>query len=125
MLLIARFTVTDDAEGFTARARHALELLLRQRGCVRGLLVRSTEVETTWVMTVEFDSIAAYRRSLSPFDVRTHVIPLLAEADTTEPSAHEIIVEATPGSVRTHTSLVAADADTVSLGEAAGPTTAR
>ncbi|GLZ39594.1 antibiotic biosynthesis monooxygenase [Actinokineospora sp. NBRC 105648] len=124
MLLIARFTVTEP-EPFTTRAQRALELLLAQPGCVRGLLVRSTESADSWVLTAEFDSVSAYRRSMSPFDVRTHVIPLLAEADTTEPAAYEIIVEATPDAVRRHTSLLAADAHTVRLGEAAGPTTAR
>ncbi|MCG8916982.1 antibiotic biosynthesis monooxygenase [Actinokineospora sp. PR83] len=124
MLLIARFTVTDP-EPFTARAERALGLLLAQPGCVRGLLVRSTEDAGSWVLTVEFESVAAYRRSLSPFDVRTEVIPFLAEADTTEPAAFEVVVEAAPGSVRRHTSLLAADAGTVRLGEAAGPTTAR
>ncbi len=124
MLLIARFTVTDPGP-FADRAHRALELLLAQPGCLRGLLVRSTESATAWVLTVEFASVAAYRKSLSPFDVRTLVIPLLAEADTTEPAAYEVVVEAGPDGVRRHASLLAADADTVRLGEAAGPTTAR
>ncbi|PPK69139.1 antibiotic biosynthesis monooxygenase [Actinokineospora auranticolor] len=130
MLLIARFTATDP-EAFTARAKHALELLLAQPGCQRGLLARSTESATAWVLTVEFTSVSAYRKSLSPFDVRTHVIPLLAEADTTEPAAYEVVLEGEPGGegapgrVQQHASLLAADADTVRLGEAAGPTTAR
>ncbi|OLR95414.1 antibiotic biosynthesis monooxygenase [Actinokineospora bangkokensis] len=124
MLLIARFT-TSDPEPFTARAARALELLLAQPGCTRGLLVRSTEVSDSWVLTVEFDSVSAYRRAMSPFDVRTEVIPLLAEADTTEPAAYEVVVEASAEGVRTHTSLLAADAATVRLGEASGPATAR
>ncbi|SDD90826.1 antibiotic biosynthesis monooxygenase family protein [Actinokineospora iranica] len=124
MLLIARFTVAEP-EPFTTRAQYALELLLAQPGCVRGLLARSTESATRWVLTVEFASVSAYRKSLSPFDVRAHVIPLLAEADTTEPAAYEVVVEAAPGATRRHTSLLAADADTVNLGEAGGPTTAR
>ncbi|MDQ3576720.1 MAG: antibiotic biosynthesis monooxygenase [Actinomycetota bacterium] len=124
MLLIARFSVTEP-DPFVARAQRAIELLLAQPGCVRGLLVRSTESATSWVLTVEFASVSAYRKSLSPFDVREHVIPFLAEADHTEPAAYEIVVEAGPGAIRRHTSLLAADAATVSLGEAAGPTTAR
>lgn len=124
MLLIARFAVADPAP-FLTRARRALELLLAQPGCLRGLLARSTESGSAWVLTVEFASVAAYRRAMSPFDVRTHVIPFLAEADTTEPAAHEVVLEAAPGSVREHTSLLAADAGTVRLGEAGGPATAR
>ncbi|CRK55565.1 hypothetical protein [Alloactinosynnema sp. L-07] len=124
MLLIARFTATEP-ESFTARAQRALELLLAQPGCRRGLLVRSTESADSWVLTVEFESVSAYRKSLSPFDVREHVIPFLAEADTTEPAAYEVVIEAAPGDVRRHTSLLAADAATVRLGEAGGPTTPR
>ncbi|MGQ0839602.1 antibiotic biosynthesis monooxygenase [Actinokineospora sp.] len=124
MLLIARFTVAEP-EPFTARAQRALELLLAQPGCRRGLLVRSTESASAWVLTVEFASVSAYRKSLSPFDVREHVISLLAEADSTEPAAYEVVIEAEPGSVRKHTSLLAADAATVRIGEAGGPATAR
>lgn len=120
MLLIARFTT----EPPLADAKRALELLLAQPGCRRGLFARSTETDT-WVLTVEFDSIAAYRRSLSPFDVRTHVIPFLARADSAEPAAYEILLDADHDRVREHTSLLAADAGTVRLGEAGGPATAR
>ncbi|GAA4416694.1 antibiotic biosynthesis monooxygenase [Actinokineospora soli] len=120
MLLIARFT----AEPPLAEAKRALELLLAQPGCRRGLLARSTET-ATWVLTVEFDSIAAYRRALSPFDVRTHVIPFLARADTTVPAAYETVLDADPSGVREHASLLAADAATVNIGEAGGPASAR
>ncbi|WP_228769761.1 antibiotic biosynthesis monooxygenase [Actinokineospora alba] len=120
VLLIARFTVTEP-EPFTTRAHRALELLLAQRGCLRGLLVRSTESAETWVLTVEFASVSAYRKSMSPFEVREHVIPFLAEADAAETAAYEIVLEADPATVRRHTSLLAADAATVRLGEAGGP----
>ncbi|MGX7827015.1 antibiotic biosynthesis monooxygenase [Actinokineospora sp. 24-640] len=123
MLLIARFTA-EDAAPLVADAKRALALLLAQPGCRRGLFVRSTET-AGWVLTVEFDSIAAYRRSLSPFDVRTHVIPFLARADSTEPAAYEIVLDATADGVREHPSLLAADAATVGLGEAGGPAVAR
>ncbi|SER64007.1 antibiotic biosynthesis monooxygenase family protein [Actinokineospora terrae] len=124
VLLIARFTAAE-VEPFVERVRVALELLLAQPGCQRALLARSTEAADRWVLTVEFASVSAYRRALSPFDVRTHVIPLLAEADTTEPAAYEVVLEGQPGEVRHHVSLLAADADTVRLGEASGLTTAR
>lgn len=124
MLLICRFT-DPDPDPFVARATRALDLLLAQPGCRRGLLVRATESATTWLLTVEFDSVAAYRHSMSPFPVREHVIPFLAEADTAEPAAYELVLEAVPGTTTRHTSLLAADAATVRLGEAAGPTEPR
>ncbi len=120
MLLIARIPEAPPAD----EARRALELLLAQPGCRRGLFTRSTESEA-WVLTVEFESISAYRRALSPFEVRTHVIPFLARADSAEPGAYEIVLEADGEGVREHASLLAADAATVRLGEAGGPATAR
>lgn len=77
------------------------------------------------MLTVEFESISAYRRAFSPFEVREHVIPFLARADTAEPAAYEVVVEADGEGVREHTSLLAADAATVRLGEAGGPAEAR
>ncbi|RZS29639.1 hypothetical protein EV193_11942 [Herbihabitans rhizosphaerae] len=130
MLVVCRFTVPESsAAEFTARASRALELLTAARGCVRGVLGRSTETSgrpgQRWVLTVEFESVAAYRRAMSPFEVREHVIPLLSEADTTEESGYEVVITAAGGVAASRTSLVAADAETVRPGEGAGPSAAR
>lgn len=77
------------------------------------------------MLTVEFDSVVAYRRAMSPFDVREHVIPLLSEANTDEPAVYEPLLVAADGAVQREVSLLARDAGTVRLGEAAGPTTPR
>ncbi|PRY36125.1 antibiotic biosynthesis monooxygenase family protein [Umezawaea tangerina] len=123
MLLVCRFTVPQpDVADFTARAGRALELLIAHPGCRRGLLSRSTDEPDRWVLTVEFDSVVAYRRALSPFDVREHVIPLLSEALVDEPAAYEPVLIASDSSVTRQTSLLAQDAGTVRLGEASGPT---
>ncbi|MFB9909204.1 antibiotic biosynthesis monooxygenase family protein [Allokutzneria oryzae] len=120
MLLVCRFAVTEaEVETFTARARRALELLTAQPRCLSGRLARATDEPDRWVLVVEFESVVAYRRALSPFDVREHVIPLLSEALPDEPAAYEILGEATGGEVIEHTSLLAQDAGTVRLGEAA------
>jgi hypothetical protein len=125
VLLVCRFTVPpSDVEVFVGRVGRALELLTAQAGCRRGGLGRSTDEADLFVLTVEFDSVVAYRRALSPFDVREHVIPLLSEA-VAEPAAYESLLVADDGSVERLTSLVAHDAGTVRLGEAAGPTTPR
>lgn len=60
----------------------------------------------TWVLTVRFTSVDAYRRALSPFDVREHVVPLLAEA-VAEPSTFETRVSAAGGEAAEHASLLA------------------
>ncbi|MEU4802633.1 antibiotic biosynthesis monooxygenase [Actinosynnema sp. NPDC023587] len=125
MLLVCRFTVpVSEVPTFTARVGRALELLTARPGCRRGSLGRSTDEEELFVLTVEFDSVVAYRRALSPFEVREHVVPLLSEA-VAEPAAFESLLVADGGAVERLTSLVAADAGTVRLGEAAGPATPR
>lgn len=106
---------------FTARVERALELLIAQPGCRRGLLCRSTDEDDRWVLTLEFDSVVAYRRALSPFEVREHVIPLLSQALADEPAAYEPLVVAENDQVSRRVSLLAQDAGTVRLGEAAGP----
>lgn len=103
MLLVCRFTVPPAREpGFTARAARALELLAAQQGCRGGEAGRAIEDPQQWVLVVRFDSVDAYRRALGPFDVREHVHPLLAEADTTTESTHETRLSAAPGATVTH-----------------------
>jgi quinol monooxygenase YgiN len=126
VLLVCRFTVAETGvEAFTGRVDRALALLTAQPGCRRAQLSRSTDEADRFVLTVEFDSVVAYRRALSPFEVREHVIPLLSEANTDEPAAYEPLLVAADGAVRREVSLLARDAGTVRLGEAAGPTTPR
>lgn len=125
MLLVCRFTVpAPDVADFTARAHRALESLIAQRGCRRGLLSRSTDEDHRWVLTVEFESVVAYRRALAPFAVREHVVPLLSKALVDEPAAYEPLLVAENGAVTRQVSLLARDGGTVRLGEAAGPSAA-
>jgi hypothetical protein len=72
--------------------------------------------------------VNAYRRALSPFDVREHVVPLLSESDgsgTGGPSTFERLLVGAGGVVTEQPSLIAADAREVGVGEAAGPARAR
>lgn len=104
MLLVCRFA--EPGPSFTARARAALELLCVAPGCLGGELGRAVDEPGAWVLTVRFASVDAYRRALSPFPVREHVVPLLAEA-VPEPSTFETLVTARGGDVREHPSLLA------------------
>ncbi|MGW0518209.1 antibiotic biosynthesis monooxygenase family protein [Crossiella sp. NPDC003009] len=126
MLLVCRFAVPEaEVEDFLARAKHALELLTKGPHCRRGRLARSTDEADRWVLLAEFDSVPAYRKALSPFEVREHVIPLLSQALADEPAAYEELWDATNGTADRRDSLVAKDAGTVRLGEAGGPATPR
>jgi quinol monooxygenase YgiN len=127
VLLVCRFTVPQERVAeFIEQAGRALDLLQAQPGCVHGTLGRSTDDDDRFVLTVLFESVTAYRRSMSPFAVRELVVPLLSQADNDGPSAFEVLVEADRDSgVRRHASLVAQDAGTVRLGDAAGPARSR
>ncbi len=108
MLLVCRFDAPHtEADDMRARARTALELLTAQPGCRGGELGRAVDEPDAWVLVVRFDSVDAYRRALSPFPVREHVVPLLAQARTDSPAAFETLVDAVGGTAQEHTSLLA------------------
>lgn len=108
MLLLCRFAVPpSDAPVFLARARRALELLTAADGAQDGRLGRSVDDPERWVLEVRFASVHAYRRALSPFPVREHVVPLLSEALADEPSTYETLVESSAGTSEEHPSLLA------------------
>lgn len=110
MLLVSRFAVHPaDEDAFVDRARRALRLLTAQPGCVGGHLGRSPDETSRWVLVVRFDSVVAYRRALSPFEVREQVVPLLSEALTGEPGGYEILAAAQDGAVSDHASLLVTD----------------
>jgi quinol monooxygenase YgiN len=108
VLLLCRFAVApQDAEPFRARAVRALELLTAADGCVGGELGRAVDEPDRWVLAVRFASVDAYRRALSPFPVREHVVPLLSEAIADEPATFETLASGAAGSVTEHPSLLA------------------
>jgi hypothetical protein len=126
VLLVCRYGPANlEADAFVARARRAIELLTAQPGCRRATLARAVDSPDAWLLVVEFDSVTAYRKALSPFEVREHVVPLLSEAATTEPATFEPLLVGAGGTVTERPSLIAEDAGTVRLGEAAGPATPR
>ena len=106
MLLVCRFVVpTAEGPAFTARLRHALELFTAAPGCLGGEAGRAVDDPARWVLSVRFTSVDAYRRALSPFPVREHVVPLLSEALADEPATYEVLVEAADGAATEHSSL--------------------
>lgn len=71
-VLVARFEA--------AAPPGAVELLAAQPTCRRLRYVRATDVADSWTLIAEFAGAAGYRAALSPFDVRTTVIPWLSTA---------------------------------------------
>jgi antibiotic biosynthesis monooxygenase len=96
VLVVNRFAVEGDDAEFRARAGTALAALAGRPGYLRGRLGRAYDDRTQWTLVTEWESVGAYRRALSAFEVKIDATPLLAES-LDEPSAFEELAEATPG----------------------------
>lgn len=98
MLVVNRFVVDDeqDVTAFTQRVHAALTALAARPGYQRGRLCRALDDPTRWTLITEWESVGAYRRALSNFDVKINATPLLAESED-EPSAFEVLAEGAPG----------------------------
>jgi quinol monooxygenase YgiN len=91
MLVVLRFEVGAAEEaGFLAEARTALAVLADRPGWRSSRIGRATDDPTSWVVVTEWDSVGAYRRALSSYDVKVQAVPLLSRARD-EPSAFEVI----------------------------------
>lgn len=102
MLLVCRFTVpAAEVAAFRSRAAAALDLLAVAVGFRGGELGRSVDEPESWVLSVRFASVDAYRRSLAPFPVREHVVPLLAQARTDGPATFEVLTSTAVDGTRT------------------------
>jgi len=97
VLVVTRFVVAEDGQaGFVDRAHTALAALAARPGYVAGRLARSLDEPAYWCLVTEWESVGAYRRALSSFEVKVDATPLLAES-LDEPSAYEVLAVARPG----------------------------
>ena len=96
MLVVNRFVVEGDDADFRARAGVALAALAGRPGYLRGRLGRAYDDRTRWTLLTEWESVGAYRRALSAYEVKVDATPLLAQS-LDEPSAVEVLAEAVPG----------------------------
>ena len=89
-----RFRLPEAAAGkFLDDAQAALRALAERPGYVDGVIGRSTDDPTLWLMTLRWDSVGAYRRALSAYDVKIAAVPLLSTA-IEEPTAYEVLADA-------------------------------
>ncbi len=94
MLVVNRFRVPDDEAGsFRADLAAARDLLAAQPGYVDGSLGRNLDDPGLWVLVTRWESVGAYRRALSAYDVKLHAWTTLGRA-LDEPGAFE---DAEPG----------------------------
>jgi hypothetical protein len=97
VLVVNRFVVAgEDQETFGERARAALAALAGRPGYLRGSLGQAYDDGSRWCLVTEWESVGAYRRALSAYDVKVAATPLLAES-LDEPSAFEELAAARPG----------------------------
>lgn len=109
VLVVTRFVVDPAEEAtFRAQAAAALAALAERPGHRGGRVARATDDASAWLLLTEWESVGAYRRALSGYDVKLHATPLLARA-VAEPSAYEVLDD---GAVSDR----AADADTTGPG---------
>ena len=95
MLVVNRFVVSDET-AFTPRASAALAALAGRPGFVSGSFGRAVDEPERWCLVTRWESVGAYRRALSAFEVKVEATPLLAES-LDEPSAYEVLLQAGPG----------------------------
>jgi quinol monooxygenase YgiN len=125
LLVISRFRVTDaEAAGFLDRARAATAAFAARPGFVRARIGRAADDPDIWVLTTEWQSVGAFRRSLSDFDVKVHSAPLLAQS-LDEPAAFEVLESWDGDQVSGGRSDLATDAAAVAVGSAATPAAPR
>ena len=71
-----------------ATSRRARETLAERPGYTHSTVGRNTDDPELWVLTTEWESVGAYRRALSAYDVKLTAVPVLSRA-VDEPSAYE------------------------------------
>lgn len=116
LLVVVRFDATDDAIELTDRAETALGVLSRCRGFRSGWWGRSVDQPETWTLSTVWESVGAYRRALSSYDVKLYATPLMYSARD-EVSAFEPILVAGPDVVRRRESDLAPDAGSANVGD--------
>lgn len=98
MLAVTRHDVpAEDDPGFRSRAAEMLDALRACRGHVATRVCRALDEPAVWLVVSEWESVGAYRRALSSYDVRVRAVPLLATARD-EPSAFEVLLDGETGS---------------------------
>ena len=93
MLVVNRFrAATPDAAGGGLRAdlERVLALLAASPGYVGGAIGRNLDEPDLWLLTTTWESVGAYRRALSSYDLKMHGVPVLSHA-LDEPGAYELV----------------------------------
>lgn len=102
--MVTRFVVSEgEGPAFEERAQAALAALAARPGHRAGRLARAADDPTAWLVLTDWDSVGAYRRALSSYDVKVVATPLLSMARE-EPSAFEVLYAVGPAGASVHRS---------------------
>lgn len=89
VLVVNRFRA-EQTEPIRAQLQQAHLALSQCSGYESGELGRNLDEPDLWVLTTKWRDVGSYRRALSSYDVKLHVVPILSQA-IDEPSAYEIV----------------------------------
>jgi len=123
LLVVSRYRVQSERAEWLDRMRSALAVLGESDGFVRGSISQATDDAQLLVVSSTWTGVGAYRRALSRFEVKMHVIPLLSTA-IDEPSAFEALVSLDDSGEQLFASGLAADHDSIGLGSASAASVA-
>ena len=95
MIVVNRFRVPAVQQTqFREDLQRARETLAERPGHLSGRVGRNIDDPELWVLTTEWESVGAYRRALSAYDVKLTAVPVLSRA-LEEPSAYELVERGT------------------------------
>lgn len=114
--VISRYRVAPgESTEFLELARPALAALAARPGFVSGSVGRALDDGSLFVLSTRWESVGAYRRALSSYEVKVCAVPLMYRA-LDEPSAFEPLLASVEGEI------VAYPGDRADDAESAGPT---
>ena len=90
--MVTRFRYDDtDADQARSELGSCLDAFAQRPGYLTGAVGRAVDDPQLWVLSTRWEHVGAYRRALSAYEIKLHVVPLLSQA-IDEPSAYEILV---------------------------------
>ena len=112
-MVVMRFVVApEDAPGFRAEATLVARLLQDKPGCVEVVVGRASDDPTLWLLHSRWESVGAYRRALSSYEVKMQAVPFLSRA-VDEPTAYQVLLAVDAAGERTAAGDLAGDAGSV------------
>lgn len=119
MLVITKHRVqSDQMSDWLKSAKSAILPLAACAGCLGTEIGLATDEADLAVVVTKWESVGAYRRALSNFDVKMQSIPFLSTA-VDESSAFEVVYRNIAGEITEFEAARALDADEIGLGNAA------